>query len=358
MMHSMLLLLCTAVIPPQAVAGTVLSLFSAGRTEFRASGSNRVDRDDDAAAPMIHCQPGASPPQFCPGRLPCPPSGVCPLDPLGRCTDIRKDVIIGEGQMEFRTAPDAGECCSRCLATESCECWTFKTAGRGRGDCMIKNTTHCQEASHRFAEHRISGRRPPRDPTTPDHQSSAEERRSHRTCSIVTYGAMPGNHTADAVRNAMAIQQALAHCARVTVPADAIFKLTPIVLPSHTELYLERGARLVGSERWSDYGTSHMLPPLGNSGTQPGLLMINPLISANNVINVSITGANGTIDGNGWAGWPSANWSNPACGLHHRCAKTRGTGSDAPGTVRPPQLLAFTRSSWLTITNITLTNPA
>ena len=187
--------------------------------------------------------------------------------------------------------------------------------------------------------------------------SQATERR-RRTCSIVAHGARPGNHTADAVNNAMAIQRALTSCGKVTVPAGAAFKLTPIVLPSHTELYLEYGASLVGSDHWADYGTSHMLPPLGNSGTQPGLLMVNPLISATGVTNVTITGANGTIDGNGWSGWPSANWSSPACGLHHHCAKTRGTGSDAPGTVRPPQLVAFTRSSWIKITNITLTNPA
>jgi polygalacturonase len=180
--------------------------------------------------------------------------------------------------------------------------------------------------------------------------------RSRSSCSIVAHGARTGNRTDDAVGNARAIQQALASCGKVTVPPGA-FKLTPIVLPSHTELYLEHGASLVGSERWHDYGTSHMLPPLGNSGTQPGLLMLNPLISASGATNVTITGANGTIDGNGWVGWPSANWSNPECGLRRHCASTPWTGSDAPGTVRPPQLVAFTRSSWVTIINITFTNP-
>ena len=86
--------------------------------------------------------------------------------------------------------------------------------------------------------------------------------------------------------------------------------------------------------------------------------MVNALISATDATNITITGANGTIDGNGWAGWPSANWSNPECGLHRHCAKTPGTASDAPGTVRPPQLVAFTRSSWVTITNTTIANPA
>ena len=156
--------------------------------------------------------------------------------------------------------------------------------------------------------------------------------RGRRSCSIVAYGAQPGNRTADAVSNARAIQRALASCGKVTVPAGGVFKLTPIVLPSHTELFLERGSSLVGSERWQDYGIGHMLPPLGNSGTQPGLLMIQPLISATDATNITISGANGTIDGSGWAVWPSANWSNPECGLHHRCAKTPGTESDAPGT--------------------------
>ena len=76
--------------------------------------------------------------------------------------------------------------------------------------------------------------------------------------------------------------------------------------------------------------------------------MVNPLISAVGATNITITGANGTIDGNRWAGWPSASWSNAECGLHHRCTKTPGTGSDAPGTVRPPQLVAFTRSIFVT----------
>lgn len=192
--------------------------------------------------------------------------------------------------------------------------------------------------------------------SSPTPQAPAPGRRG-RACSIVAHGALPGNNTADAVANARAIQRALASCGRVTVPAGLAFKLTPIVLPSHSELYLERGASLVGSERWGDYGTAHMLPPLGNSGTQPGLLMLNPLISATDATNVTITGANGTIDGSGWAVWPAANWSNPACGLHRRCAKTPGTGSDAPGTVRPPQVLAFTRSRWVTVTNVTLANP-
>ena len=85
--------------------------------------------------------------------------------------------------------------------------------------------------------------------------------------------------------------------------------------------------------------------------------MLNTLISATNETNITINGANGTIDGNGWAIWPAANWSNAECGLHHRCANTPGTGSDAAGTVRPPQLVSFTRCSWVSITNVTITNP-
>lgn len=175
-------------------------------------------------------------------------------------------------------------------------------------------------------------------------------------CSIIDHGAKPGNATADAVANAQAIQRALASCAKVTVPAGA-FKITPIVLPSHSELYLEHGASLVGSERWRDYGRSHMLPPMGNSGTQPGMFMVKPLISATDATNVTISGANGTIDGNGWVFWPTANWSSPECGIRSHCASTPFTDSDAPGALRPPQLLTFTRSSWITITNVTIANP-
>lgn len=175
-------------------------------------------------------------------------------------------------------------------------------------------------------------------------------------CTIVDHGAKPGNNTADAVANAEAIQRALASCAKVTVPSGA-FKITPIVLPSHSELHLEHGATLVGSERWRDYGRSHMLPPMGNSGTQPGMFMVNPLISATDATNVTISGSNGTIDGNGWVFWPTANWSSPECGIRSHCAETPFTTSNAPGALRPPQLLTFTRSSWITVTNVTVKNP-
>ena len=172
-------------------------------------------------------------------------------------------------------------------------------------------------------------------------------------CSITDFGAISGNRTADATKNRAALQAALASCARVVVPAGA-FKIAPVALPSHSTLDLHAGASLVGSDDWRDYlPVVHFLPPLGNSGTQPGQLQLSPLLSARDAVNVTITGANGTIDANGWFAWPSLNWSDPGCGLHGRCA-----GPVLFEGAFPPHAVTFTHCAGCNVLNVTLTNPA
>ena len=124
------------------------------------------------------------------------------------------------------------------------------------------------------------------------------------SCSVTEFGAVAGNRSSDARRNADALQLALASCELVRIPPGT-FKLLPVTLPSHRVLFLDAGASLVGSEVWQDYGSTLFLPPMG---TQQQL---RPLLSATNATNVTITGLNGTIDGNGWFAWPAANWSDP-----------------------------------------------
>ena len=175
------------------------------------------------------------------------------------------------------------------------------------------------------------------------------------TCSITDHGAVPGNATADARRNAAAVQAALAACSTVTVPRG-VFKLAPVSLPSFSTLSLDAGAVLAGSDDWRDYLPAiHFMPPLGNSGTQPNMLQLTPLLSARFAVTVTITGANGTIDGTGWFAWPSANWSSPACGMHGACAGPTYFG-DPP--MRPPHLLSFTHCAFTTLSNVTFQNPA
>lgn len=175
------------------------------------------------------------------------------------------------------------------------------------------------------------------------------------SCSITDTGAVPGNRTTDVQANTVAVQRALDSCAHIIVPAG-VFKLGPVTLRSHSVLELAAGASLTGSDLWTDYLPAvHFMPPMGNSGTQPQMLQLTPLISARFAVNVSITGANGTIDGNGWFAWPSANWSSPDCGLHNRCAGPTYFGSPP---MRPPHTLTFTHCSNVTLSNVTVSNPA
>jgi polygalacturonase len=178
------------------------------------------------------------------------------------------------------------------------------------------------------------------------------------TCSITDHGAVPGNRTADARRNAAALQSALAACSTVTVPRG-VFKVAPVSLPSHSTLSLDAGAVLAGSDNWRDYLPAvHFMPPMGNSGTQPQMLQLTPLLSARFAVNVTITGANGTIDGTGWFAWPSANWSSPDCGLHNRCAGPTYFGGPGDPPMRPPHLLSFTHCARSVLENVTFQNPA
>ncbi len=114
---------------------------------------------------------------------------------------------------------------------------------------------------------------------------------------IVDFGAV-----ADAMtNNALCIQKAIdaAHTAgggRVVVPAGKCFMTGTIALKSDVELHVERGAVLLGSSVWEDYGYHRKVSALGGgSVNDKGLSM---LITADGAQNIAITGG-GVIDGNG-----------------------------------------------------------
>lgn len=126
-------------------------------------------------------------------------------------------------------------------------------------------------------------------------------------CDVTTFGAMGDNRTVDTA----AVQQALRSChaehggprARVTVrfPAPGRYLIGPVNVSSNTTLFVDAGATIVGLPHRSAY-------PRGEPvyGKDPEYL---PLIGSWDTENVAILGANGTIDGNGWAGgWYENRW--------------------------------------------------
>lgn len=170
-------------------------------------------------------------------------------------------------------------------------------------------------------------------------------------CDITSFGAVDGNRTSDAPKNSAAMTAALAECDWVVVPAGRTFKLAPVELPSHRVLELEEGSTLVGSDDWSHYGTTRFMPPMGSA------MQLRPLLSAVNSTNITVSGGNGTIDGNGWFAWPATNWSSTDCGLHGQCAPDVFFGGEHKQHLHPPHVLTFIRCTGVQLHNVTITNP-
>lgn len=174
------------------------------------------------------------------------------------------------------------------------------------------------------------------------------------SCTIDEHGAVSGNRTADAPKNAAAVQQALASCRTVVVPAGKTYKLAPVTIPANRTLFLDTQSQLMASDDPTHYALAHFLPPLGNSGTQPGMLQLAPLLSnVPGASNILITGRNGSIDGGGFFFWPAANWS--------RCVE-QGTPCAQPPRFQqdsmPPHVVTFYHCSGCNMANVTVTNPA
>jgi len=104
----------------------------------------------------------------------------------------------------------------------------------------------------------------------------------NKTYNITTYGAVPDGKTNNAIALQKAIDDASRNGSGLVVIPPGRFVSGPIHLKSNVNLYLSRGAVLLGSASRKDYGP-------GNA---------EPLIAANNQQNISITGP-GTVDGQG-----------------------------------------------------------
>jgi polygalacturonase len=154
-------------------------------------------------------------------------------------------------------------------------------------------------------------------PTIPDH-----------TFNIVDYGAVPDGTTL----NTDAIRKAIAACDKagggtVIVPSGK-FLCAAIALASNLNLHLDKGATLLFSNKFTDYGQGR--------GGYPNL------ISADNCHDLSITGQ-GTIDGQGEPWWTEF-------------LKTKNAPADVPHMPHRPYMVVFKNCTRLLVQGITLAN--
>ena len=146
---------------------------------------------------------------------------------------------------------------------------------------------------------------------------------------IRDYGAVSDT----TVLSTRAIQQAIDECSqagggRVVVPAGS-YKIGTLVLKSHVNLHLEKGATLYGSTDLKDY--LEMKPNYVSLRTQTTTIQ---LIYADNVDDVCLDGT-GTIDGRGSA-FKKLSWNDEG--------------------ITRPHLLRFINSRDITVKDITLKN--
>ncbi|KAI5067029.1 hypothetical protein GOP47_0017557 [Adiantum capillus-veneris] len=160
-------------------------------------------------------------------------------------------------------------------------------------------------------------------------------KRAVRAC-ITEYGGVGDGRTL----NTAAFQKAIAALANIEggaqlhVPAGhwltGCFNLT-----SHLTLYLERGALILGSQNTQDWPLIEPLPSYGSGRERPGKRHTS-LLHGKGLVDIWITGDNGTIDGQGGMWWEM--WKNRT--LVH----TRG------------HLLEFISSQNIVLSNVVLRN--
>jgi polygalacturonase len=111
-----------------------------------------------------------------------------------------------------------------------------------------------------------------------------------------------GAPSADITANTQAIQRAIDACAahgggEVVVPSGSTYVIGTIVLKSHVDLHLERGALLQGSPNNRDFTRFAPQPVVFNGDPIP---MMGVIVFAEGAEDVSVSGP-GRIDGNGMA---------------------------------------------------------
>ena len=159
---------------------------------------------------------------------------------------------------------------------------------------------------------------------------SATALHASANCDPRSFGAKGDGVTKDTA----AIQQAIDKCAvkgGIVQLTAGTYLSAPIVLKSKIALQLDKGATLLGSPDHADY------PPI----TMFHLPDLQPLVSATNATNVSITGE-GTIDGNGTSWWQMAR-------------SIRDAGILGTGHARP-KLIIFDHCKHVRVEGVTIQN--
>lgn len=152
-----------------------------------------------------------------------------------------------------------------------------------------------------------------------------------RVFNVVHFGAVGDGVTKDtvAVEKAVAAVKA-AGAGTVYFPPGRRFVVAPFNLTSHCTLYIDAGASLVASKLSSDWPLIPALPSYG-VGQRGGELRRTSLIHGENLTDVVVTGANGTIDGQGAVWW------------HQN-----------PGGYTPGHIIEFMHSTDIELSNLTL----
>jgi len=119
-----------------------------------------------------------------------------------------------------------------------------------------------------------------------------------RTYDVAAYGATGGDIRADTAAIQRAIDACSAHGGgQVVVPSGARLTIATIVLKSHVDLHLERGALLQGSPHHGDFTRFSSLPVTFDTRPPP---KIGVIVYADGAEDIAITGP-GRIDGNDMA---------------------------------------------------------
>eukprot|EP01043_Picozoa_sp_COSAG02_P036941 COSAG02_NODE_2741_length_8123_cov_5.360793_6_plen_219_part_00 len=150
---------------------------------------------------------------------------------------------------------------------------------------------------------------------------------------VVGFGAVGDGVTKDtkAVEKAVAAVKE-AGAGTVYFPSGGRFLVAPFNLTSHCTVYIDAGASLVASPVPSDWPLIPALPSYGVA-KHGGQLRHTSLIHGEDLKDVIITGANGTIDGQGSIWW------------HKR-----------PDGYTPGHLIEIMRSTDVELSNLTLVN--
>ena len=163
--------------------------------------------------------------------------------------------------------------------------------------------------------------------------AAASPRRA-KTFNVMDFGAVGDGVTKDtgAIVRAVAAVRA-AGSGTVLLPGGHTFLSGPFNLTSHCTLFIAANATLLGSPDKGDWPRIPALPSYGQ-GKHGGPTRRTSLIHGQNLTDVVVTGANGTVDGQGAEAW----WG------HKKDDDT------------PPHLVEFMWSTNVEVSHLTLTN--